>query len=873
MPSRNTKRNGKKKATPTRAPAVSSAQSQAPRPAAVTTDVGDRDSNEEKRRIAEETLRNLQKFRELKEEDSNQIDQNDPAVQQAKRSGKQKATESRDLETLPTWKPEQRLTNAGDLSAAAFEKVRQLMELTDQNQRLKAIANAAIAHYGEQNESLYPGVDMDQYIIALPFQKKQILGNAIYPKIAALQPELVGKITGMLIENGNEVLLKLTQDDAALRREVDLAVKVYNDHVREHGVLEEELFHPASQIAVKKGPTASTFVFSAGGNKTVLSGHEDPLSFTFDEDDESDDTSIASKVGRPLPRSIANSAKSMHKYRHFTRNIMSKHGTMDALELDPDDYISIWIDTYLEVDEKSWINPTDILFALFSSYAHDNVPPHQHRWTESPTLRQLISLIFYEFPGTRALNPDEDMVLDFVQGVTWKALYNPKAWWQSEYMPWMMVTQSSDDAWHNVEEVRITQNVPPKNRVHLLLREWLAKSDQASVQADSILRYYRATCARDEPGVKKLSDAAFWTIFDEIAGEFVEYKEVSPNHVVATGAAIKNLLKEGDGVRLVDKYNLIFGSKKGGKALIPQAYISTDWPVNKFAEPCAVDPLNLLPDAVPDPWALELELAKKRMAMRRAAFQAQADPEQTESETDQQPSCNCPGTGPEHLLSCPLGRSIDEDLVGRAHRAILHELKDYPNDADGNPLDENARTAKAGMITSIIANYQHANAEDSSTSLEQKGLNAVALNKLANLMEVMNTHGHRPHDEQVAALEEAFAAMTVNEGVPVRAAIVSEIDKAIDTDPRKPQDREEAQASLGRIRRITTSIKAHKVTQSMNAEQKARYEDIWDRIANPKDKSGIDDLEYELTRVAGPPADVAKRMQEGSQDPPPTQGI
>lgn len=53
------------------------------------------------------------------------------------------------------------------------------------------------------------GVDMTALNAAPPGQQKQMLGEALYPKIHEMQPELAGKITGMLLEMDNSELINL----------------------------------------------------------------------------------------------------------------------------------------------------------------------------------------------------------------------------------------------------------------------------------------------------------------------------------------------------------------------------------------------------------------------------------------------------------------------------------------------------------------------------------------------------------------------------------------------------------------------------------------------------------------------------------------
>lgn len=58
-------------------------------------------------------------------------------------------------------------------------------------------------------EAAAGGLTLQALTAAPPAQQKQMLGEAIYPKIQAQQPELAGKITGMLLEMDNAELLSL----------------------------------------------------------------------------------------------------------------------------------------------------------------------------------------------------------------------------------------------------------------------------------------------------------------------------------------------------------------------------------------------------------------------------------------------------------------------------------------------------------------------------------------------------------------------------------------------------------------------------------------------------------------------------------------
>ena len=80
----------------------------------------------------------------------------------------------------------------------------QQQQQTQQQQRGPAGLGA-----GMQGLQKPPGLSMEALSSAPPNQQKQMLGEAIFPKISVIQPQLAGKITGMLLEMDNAELITL----------------------------------------------------------------------------------------------------------------------------------------------------------------------------------------------------------------------------------------------------------------------------------------------------------------------------------------------------------------------------------------------------------------------------------------------------------------------------------------------------------------------------------------------------------------------------------------------------------------------------------------------------------------------------------------
>lgn len=85
---------------------------------------------------------------------------------------------------------------------------------------------------GQDGATVPPTLTSQALLAASPTQQKQMLGEALYPKIHEMNPSLAGKITGMLLEMSNDELLALIDNQEALRLKVEEALTVYDDYVK-----------------------------------------------------------------------------------------------------------------------------------------------------------------------------------------------------------------------------------------------------------------------------------------------------------------------------------------------------------------------------------------------------------------------------------------------------------------------------------------------------------------------------------------------------------------------------------------------------------------------------------------------------------------
>merc|ERR1719408_60002 len=73
-----------------------------------------------------------------------------------------------------------------------------------------------------------PGAPLTAAALAAahPGLQKQMLGEKLFPMVAKFQPELAGKITGMMLEMDNSELLMLLESEAQMKTKVEEALRV-----------------------------------------------------------------------------------------------------------------------------------------------------------------------------------------------------------------------------------------------------------------------------------------------------------------------------------------------------------------------------------------------------------------------------------------------------------------------------------------------------------------------------------------------------------------------------------------------------------------------------------------------------------------------
>lgn len=124
-----------------------------------------------------------------------------------------------------------------------------MMRLNDSQHNQQNDNHGNLHQPGDCSQQLPRALDANAFNVTSTALQKQMLGEALYPKIleqqlkfAALYPriraqqsEVVSKLTGMLLELDNAELSRLTTDEAALSSNVNEAMRVLDDSLAEDG--------------------------------------------------------------------------------------------------------------------------------------------------------------------------------------------------------------------------------------------------------------------------------------------------------------------------------------------------------------------------------------------------------------------------------------------------------------------------------------------------------------------------------------------------------------------------------------------------------------------------------------------------------------
>jgi len=106
--------------------------------------------------------------------------------------------------------------------------------MVQQVQRPPDVLGVPISGGGESQTSL----TIKALAAAPEEQKKQMIGEHIFPLIKKVKPQLAGKITGMLLEMDNGELLHLIESEEALHEKIEEAMQVLREHEAQQGQLQ-----------------------------------------------------------------------------------------------------------------------------------------------------------------------------------------------------------------------------------------------------------------------------------------------------------------------------------------------------------------------------------------------------------------------------------------------------------------------------------------------------------------------------------------------------------------------------------------------------------------------------------------------------------
>merc|ERR1711983_435949 len=129
----------------------------------------------------------------------------------------------------PSGMPQQRVPQGGRGAASTTNP----QQLKFNQQARNAVPSSQAAIQGSQVQQIpnaSEGLTASALASATPEMQKNMIGERLYPLIHQTEPELAGKITGMLLEMDNSELLHLLESPEALQGKISEALQVLEAH-------------------------------------------------------------------------------------------------------------------------------------------------------------------------------------------------------------------------------------------------------------------------------------------------------------------------------------------------------------------------------------------------------------------------------------------------------------------------------------------------------------------------------------------------------------------------------------------------------------------------------------------------------------------